>query len=349
MNIQICLVSQQVIQNILPVLELKPDLLIFLYTKEFENKIEGAISVLTKRLPELKFEKVLTDAYDFDKILASCNLILKKFPDADFTLNLTGGTKVMAIATYSAFEGESIIYCDTTTNQILELDEIPTGKIAFTKQLTIEEYFDLYGFRITEETTENSILKRKKLAMFLGENIGKLEGFLLDCRRALSGDERFTFPVVSSEPKISVSQNQSTDKLKIEFVFNGEKSKLEIDRKFIEGFWLEEYVFWKLKNKGFAPKLGVKIFNGNIKNEIDLCLIQDNKLFWISCKSGDYKKTDLAEVEQFKNLFGGPFGTGVFVTVGKIGELEKRANELGIQTIDSKNLQALANLIGEKK
>lgn len=347
MNIQICLVSQQVIQNILPVLELKPDLLIFLYTKEFEKKVDWLSSVLKKRLPNLQFEKIQTQALDFDSVVDSCKEILAKFPNENFTLNLTGGTKIMALASFSAFENSNVIYCNSEENQILKIDSYPVKKIEISNSLSIQEYLQANSFQIVAETLESKILSRKALAMFLGENNSKILDFLQDCRRALSGKEDYSFPIVHSDPEIKVSETSKNDILKVNIFTNGNRLEFEVERKFVNGHWLEEYVFWKLKNKGFSPKLGIHIYNGNVKNEIDVCLIQKNKLFWISCKSGDFKNTDIAEVEQFKKLIGGTFGKGFFVTSNKIGELEHRAKELQIEVIDSKNFQQLAQIIGE--
>lgn len=347
MRVQICLVSEQVIPNIIPILMEKPDVVAFLYTKEFAEKLESMEKFLVRKLPKLRFDKFLTDAYDVDKNDEVCQKISKKYPNYSFELNVTGGTKIMALTSFLVFENAKILYCNTNNHELLDLSN-KKNKKTFNEFLTIEEYFAVNDFTITEETSEEKIRNRKNLTMFLGENSDKLKNFLLNCRRAFQPQTNVKFPLETKEIKIVELEK---DSFQVEFLFNKKWNKNIVEQKFLGGVWLEEYVFWTLKDNDLAPKLGVKIQKGNLKNELDVCFVEKNQLFWISCKSSIFSNKDVAEVEQFKTFFGGIFGKGFLVTsqnLTKSEALKTRAKELRITTIDSTEIKNIFQIIKGK-
>ncbi|MCC7429521.1 DUF1887 family protein [bacterium] len=345
MKVQICLVSEQVIPNIIPILMEKPDVVAFLYTKEFAEKLKLMEKFLVKKLPGLQFDKFLTDAYDVDKNDEVCQKISKKYSNYSFELNVTGGTKIMALTSFLVFENAKILYCNTNNHELLDLSDKKNKKI-FNEFLTVEEYFTVNGFEITEETNEETIRDRKNLTMFLGENSNKLEDFLLNCRRAFQPQTDVKFPL---EHKLIKVTQFLKDSFEIEFLFNEKWNKNTVEQKFLGGVWLEEYVYWELKDKGFSPKLGVKIQKGNLANELDVCFAEKNQLFWISCKSGVFSNKDVAEVEQFKTFFGGTFGKGFLVTSQNLTKaLKSRAKELRITTIGSTEIKNIFQIITGK-
>jgi electron transfer flavoprotein alpha subunit len=93
----ISLIGEQPIPNLLPIKYLKPNKTIFVYTTRTEDVARRLRRVLSGDA-NLKTD-IKTEPYSFKYVLQD---LLKKIPeDEEILFNLTGGTKVMALAAYS--------------------------------------------------------------------------------------------------------------------------------------------------------------------------------------------------------------------------------------------------------
>lgn len=335
-----CLVSRQAMANVLPVFMYKPTDVVLFTTPEVNqcaNNLEELF--LSKNIKVFRIDNL--DAYDYIKFKEVVKTQLEKTSTDEVILNVTGGTKLMALAAYEAFaeQDKSIIYCDTEHQNIINL--FPKYSLKELKAvLSVEEYLKAYGFKIVESKDSFAEDDYSKLFQFIdGENL-MLSFVNLNTKiRERIGREETKFTVTSQDSKFQFQKNY--DNYILTF---GSRSKhtLRIDfNDFKTGDWLEYYIYYKLKIKeNLSPLVGVKIINAQgVENEIDVMVIKDFRLYLYSCKTGkNNDQFDLYQLETLRNITSGTFGKGVFVTSNQQSDkFLKRAKELSINVINISN------------
>lgn len=329
-----CLVSRQTMPNVLPVLMYNPEIVVLFATPE---EIKSAVYL--DRLFKQKGIKVIRkdglDAYDFQKFKEVIKSELENHPK-DTCLNLTGGTKLMALAAYEVFKEKNnkIIYCDTKHKRIIVLS--PEYKIqTLETSISIEDYLTSYGYRIIEHKSYNQIKKYFPLFDFVEKNL-KFSDFIRFCNRIRQKlnqnipyfSERDVFGKIFFHKRIESYEYEFGKPVRQRITFN--KSD------FRSGDWLEAYVYYKLKDlKNIEIMAGVRIVSENeTHNELDLVILKDFKLSIISCKSGKFNNQDLYQLETIRNIASGTFGKGIFVIANKTtNKFLKRAEELSINVV----------------
>lgn len=112
MKTLVCLVSRQVMANLIPIVTLNIGQVELLYTNEEKRAHNNLRRVLNDLDLGLQIHEHLIQAYDFEGIRALCSQLISEHDD--IILNTTGGTKVMAFAAYAAFcdANRPIFYLD---------------------------------------------------------------------------------------------------------------------------------------------------------------------------------------------------------------------------------------------
>jgi hypothetical protein len=333
MNTLFCLVSRQAMANVIPVLMYKPNKVILFATPEEKNtanhlaKLFNSKNISVNRIDDL-------DAYDYLKF-KDCILNEINLASGHLVLNVTGGTKLMALAAYEAFaeKDKHIIYCNTDRNQIIHLfPKLYTEKLIL--DLSIEDYLQSYGYKFVASRTKE--VKKEYFELFElieSKNLRRQFSEFLDDYRKATGS---TNPVKTYNDKrnklFSIQKTASSVLLfvdKIKFIYE--------DEKFLKGDWLEYFMLYSLKKQNIKPEVGVKIVSdSNVENEIDIIFIKDYQLYLISCKSG--KNTDpnkdIYEIETLRNIAGGTFGKAFLFTVKDLTDrMKQRAMDLKIETL----------------
>jgi hypothetical protein len=337
-----CLVSRQAMANVLPVLMFKPKRVVLFATPEeitCANNLERLF--ITKNIEVARKDNL--DAYDYSNFH---NVIKSELEadDDDVTLNVTGGTKLMALAAYKAFsdKNKTVIYCDTKHKKIIHLfPKLDTENLNL--DLSVNDYLIAYGYDIistrTSELDEdyiklfNTLIKKQLLLKF--------SKFLDKFRSDTGKNEKVNTTINDTE--FNIFKIQKTQ-LGYTLFIHQEKFKYN-DDKFLKGGWLEFLMHYHLKKLKINSELGVKIKSSNdVENEIDLIFIKDYQLHLISCKSGRQDRTnqDIYELDTLRKIAGGIFGKAYLFTTKTLTQgIEKRAKELNIQLIDLKNLFTL--------
>ena len=340
--------------------------LLFVSTGEMEKKekslcIKNALEYIVKYINEVKTISVKENS------LADVRNQLVKLTDSwkhkNYVVNITGGTKLMSLATYEYFSSfvNSKIYYQPLAKDLQQI--FPEQKDFEVKELlTLEEYMKAYGisFEYANECLKNydynktvyssvikdcrdcikpmvamqnnsyfkNIFKRKDFIDFSqipDENFKTPEGELIDKNQVLETISKFSFDVTH----ITHSQ-----------------------LRYITGGWFEEYVYQKTKSelkldeKNIA--LNVRIKKAGDKNELDVAYLDsNNKLHVIECKSfleGKEGGKVLDEaLYKLQAIMKTKFGLNAVPHLFTQSVIEKesalnRAKEFGIQIIDGKSL-----------
>lgn len=348
MNTMFCLVSRQAMANVLPVLMYKPAQVILFATPE-EKRTANNLEKLFLRKGIAVFREDDLDAYDYISFRSIVKTELEKYTSAEVCLNVTGGTKLMALAAYEAFaeSDKQIIYCDTEHQKIITLfPAYDSSKLE--ADLTIEEYLNSYGYTIEETKNIENEKDYFELFKFIEQN------FLMSSFIEMSAKIRESLAVEENirQPKFTIT---SSDRLfQFQKNFNSyyiqygrqKKTSIKVEiTEFKSGDWLEYYIFYLLKiKKNLNPLIGVKIRNQEgVENEIDVMALKNYRLNIYSCKTGKKdNQFDLYQLETLRNITSGTFGQGIFVTANRHSEkFLNRAKELSIKVIQiNKNIES---------
>ena len=354
MSTHICIVSDQILANYLPV------------------KIKGAKKVLlmssaamTKKKKTACFEKLLSinnidyTAYNdvpdqrIDEIINYLedvyeNICLHNNKD-DLVLNITGGTKIMTLAFWDFFKDKniSIIYMDTYNDTIHYLHNNEVEKVYST--LNIQDYLIAQGVDIEEiasdsEDWRTKVEERKSVSSYLAKNAYQLESFFQRLnpltKDVLSEDKKIKTALKPLENPLSEIEKPIFKALHdLELIqWNGDENilfKSPDAVHYLKGFWLEEYVYLAaLKANSDHVACGVKISRNNqAVNELDVVIVHNNRMLVIECKALQFKIRQVSDavykIAEVGNNLKGLFGKIYLVSARDASSKDDKNNILG--------------------
>lgn len=374
-NIHVCLISDQTIPNILSVAHFKPDEVLFISTEEMEDKnkskhIVETLKLLNFNLP-IDLIKVTGDS------ISDCRTKLEKWikgkEDNTFTVNLTGGTKIMSLAAFEFFReySSTMIYIPFPKNEysIIFPKRSDTSPKPINLKLSVKQYLQAYKLKVFNENKleekKKKAIERKDISKWITKNYNNLLSLLERFSEKLRTHRNDKFYEWHTEYKPA---NEFEKELFFKLGFVEEKgdykkiiTKDEIE--YITGGWLEEYCFNELNDfigKGIDD-IVINILAGTEqrKNEYDVVFTKDNALYTIECKSlsqdHDTKAEILYKIGALQNDFGlktGSFLVSTSPHLLKDGDLKPsvkaRAEQFKTTVIKPDEVINLKEIIAEK-
>lgn len=329
--------------NIIPAVLYNPDKVILLATQQEKRTAEDISNVLNKNNINCEIYKEFVSAYDLNSVSNALSNILNLYTESELTLNITGGTKLMAIAAYELFRKHNmnIIYCDTFDENIIHFKN---GKIIFEKytnlKISVEDYLNAYGFKVDKSQNKTKPFENKELIYFIKDHLNEFIEFSTGLRLVIPDNENqfvrsindFEFERRNSKMFLSYKNRE---------IFQSDYTNFN----YLVGFWLEDFVYDFIKTK-FPNEDIQKSFNilsrSNSANEVDIIFSKNGKLYLISCKTGKYDKKDLFELEGLRNLAGGTFSKAFKVIIKNdktFINISKRAKEMDIKLLTVKDFK----------
>lgn len=308
---------------------------------------------------------------------------LRKGLDKNYTeahLNYTGGTKAMGIHVYQflreVFDNRiSFSYLDARTFQIVSDDKDRiTGDLRKEIKINVDELIKLHGFERTGGGKDNidfskaiSVFKNlidnhrldeyfknypRELFVYKYKKDGKenlickLKHISDDLRKHKADGEFLSVVRVMPEGYQLFDENGS-------FIQPESNNKLEKAVKFLDGGWLELYVYEVLKNcfrdnGNISCELNLESkrfdWTGNQKFELDVVIINGYQLIGISCTTSEKRhigKSKGFEIFMRTRQIGGEEAKAVLVTRLSDDNVMSLENELQIDTGSGENLIVL--------
>jgi len=312
-NIHICLVSAQILANLIPVLMDQPDRIVLISTDTMKN------NGMLKRFKDILDAKNL--AYDvfeempstgmpaiYDYALSTSAIIQERYPNAKLVLNATGGTKLMSQGFIEVMEDDTqIIYTDTQHNRLEYLGQDKIDAIELEGVLDIKTYLKANGANYKQALSDQqdwleTIQQRKQMTKYLAKNITQIDGLIgaLNYLSHKALDEDKNKGLVLAKPTQNLKREPRKDWAKalnklaeaglLKWSKGTEITFLDVDKtRYIGGIWLEEYVYVVAKD-GNPDDIasGVKISWDNSQkthNELDLVMVHNNRMLIIECKT----------------------------------------------------------------
>jgi hypothetical protein len=316
-KVLISLVSKQTIPNILLIKEFPPqDLYVFLTTEEMESDINRKSETIieTARIAERLHKTVKVIEDKFESIVAGLQSFLFTAEDT-ITVNITGGTKPMSLATYNFFKEKQLnvqfLYKAQNKYEFIYLE---TGEVArkIDSQLSVHDYLEANGINCK---SKKPIKNLEYNIMFYNRfTAQKIELSILEqLRRHYRGKKRIEISAVEAfEEETEADRGKQIPSLSKMLESNSfileehgwlNKSELE----YLTGGWFEELVYYKMKEKypHADVQLGVKLEKGNksTDSDLDVVVCRNDSLEIIECKTSlaiDGKYTSLFNETVFK-------------------------------------------------
>jgi len=371
-KIVVSLLSEHSVPNILVIDFFKPDKLFFVGTEKTEkeyvlNRIRNTLYSIGQSWKDVEYKSIKVDPEIFDKILESLKKELENYinEDDEIIVNLTGGTKPMALAVYKFFSGYksvSFVYLPYGKNEFIVFGK--NNRVKLNRRITVRQYLLTYGININEnvkkiQSKKEFIESMKENTLFIAENYKRVNPFLRLCIEKLR-DKRNKD--LKGEPIVNEIDTGINDEIIRRFGFEVKGNtwiknftKYEVD--YFTGGWLEHLCYLEIEEKVKPDDMLSGIHISNTGNEFDVIFTKDNKVYLVECKTFYQNYNDiLYKMKALKSLLGlKPKGflvvTGTDIIDPITNEIKEsiklRAELYGIKIIRHENLREIGNIIGE--
>lgn len=383
----LCLVSAQATPNLLPLLDdtWRPKKVVLACSAQMKQAALALRAVIQTKASGMLVETLdLPNAYDYGALSDAFLSYLAEHESDNIALNVTGGTKLMAVAAQEAFRsaGKSVFYVNVETDEVLVIGQQATGHAPqpLRTKLKVHEMLRAHGYSVTTQEQPQITRELRDLTARLIDHVSSA-GRALGTVNALARAAR-------DEPGLRVeltpAQYDSRALADILALFADANLlrqtgpvlvfKNEDARFFVNGGWLEAHVYEALQSlrahhEGLTDvAMGVRVaFGGQDprsggkakdKNEIDVAFLYRNTLHLIECKTAnlaqggkgdDNKATEaLYKMESLLKL-GGLRTRGMVVDYrGQLANSEadrQRAKESHIEIVAGAQLKDLKGVI----
>jgi hypothetical protein len=286
MKTLVSLVSEQTIPNVELIKEYKAvtDQYIFFHSTRTRKETDWIVQAAD--IDEAQCVLVEIDPFD----LTAINNTLQSFPfeDKEYILNITGGTKLWMIAFLDRFKeiGAEIYYL--TGHQRDYVKVFPRKGIRELKleqHITLMEYLMAYGFTNIKfgKLHKDSKQAERLFKAFYNHELINYCGVFEFCRLNRQTKEKL------KKDQFPANMQTALDLIGYEFGLFLDKS----DFKYLSGEWLEEWVYYSIKNElGLSDEYiatGCKLMKNRTPNEMDVLFVMDHKLYVIECKTSIFE------------------------------------------------------------
>lgn len=369
-DVQICLISGQPTPNLIPVLspETRPKEVVLLVS-EGMKKQAGNLEDVFRRYQVRSRREAIADPYDINAVHTQLESLVegirKENPARSVVVNLTGGTKPMAIGAQTAcFYKDVPYFYMNIENGEMQLHQLPDDahtQYQLQGSLKMRDYLEAHGYRLEEKaphTSSGNENKTRQLLNTLGLNhnsFAEAIGWLN--KLAHEAEEKKTLSVA-----LEGEATPDRERLLREFSDAGVLTvkdgricfRSEEDRFFANGGWLEEAVFEEVNSLNFQEckkNITVRSKENSTENEIDVAFMVQNRLYLIECKTSNFANDRQMEQNILYKLDslsrqGGLNTRGMLVSYRKLTKaVRNRAKDLRIDFVEAKQLPDLKNRI----
>lgn len=307
-NTHVCLVSAQATPNLLPLLDERwRPLKVVLATSEAMRSQSDALAALL-RTKGVKVETLqLRNAYDYSALCDDFLGFLATRADTSMALNVTGGTKLMAVAAQEVFRADqrAAFYVNIESDEIVFLGGGHSAPLQ--AKLKIAESLRAHGYTTQAGETPQISARQRDLAARLvdhvataGRALGQINNLAqqakpsLQCQLTVDQLDSLTLAQMLGLFADAGYVTQAHGVLK----FPDESS-----RAFVNGGWLELHLLQVLTDlrgthagiTDIALNLQVVHPDGRTKNELDVAFMYRNTLHIIECKTANLAQPGITQ------------------------------------------------------
>jgi hypothetical protein len=390
-TIHICLISGYILPNLIPALmdQNIAGVISFSGDGQQQKQRKLLVELLDRRGVTLLKSVKANNSFDLPTLL-HCASELKAWlednaSDKIWKINVTGGTKPMALAIFSVFQNHpnsEIIYQDTQSLTLRNLTDTSKDQ-ANHSVIDYETYLAAQRFNVTQQAIYDQddvdhILARKWIIdkVFM-PNMWQIWQFTTLFNTPASRIKSKNGTINLTQPlRNGIKLNAARDKLlkALEpanlFTLNQDNKTItffdEDAAAFLGGGWLEEYAYWCAVDAGIEY-VGLNVFgewdmqaaDKPSSNEFDVVCCHNNQLLVIECKAlafnDEVKGQDVVnKIEALKSKAGGIFGKSMLVASDELSEnnqytqhIVQRLKDYKIDLIQNSNLKQLTERLSD--
>ncbi len=376
-DVHFCLVSKQALANLLPVLDgsFRPKRAVLFVTADMKNAAKNLADVFKRYQVSVSMCDI-ADPYDIKAIRDVVFEQAFQLRDNNIVLNMTGGTKTMAIGAQEAFASAGFPYF-YLNHENDELQIIHTEKVANSNQmevdrqvlstkLTLETCLNAQGFAVEskDELNVNDVQRDLMdfLVSFSATNSASVKALnyitsKLEREKSLSCN---WLNSLGKSPDGGALFKEILDKFEKAGYLTYTRDTLTFTsadaRAFANGLWFEHYVASKIPDAKVTDKtLNLVVRSGGVKNELDVAVIARNRLHIIECKtrnmqgeSDEHIREAIYKLEMLKRL-GGSNSRCALVSYLPITNkhFRERAADSEIKLVDGTQIKNLPQILNE--
>lgn len=379
-DVHFCLVSAQAAPNFFPIFDkqFKPQEVVLFISNKMKSKAEHLEKLFLSK--NIKVKKVdLNDVFDFSNMENEFIEQLEQYEDRNIALNVTGGTKLMAMAAQNAFvlAGKPIFYIDTDENRIVfitkdeQKNTIPDQTMDI--KISVNEYLAGYGATVLNSSDPRGNRQWMDIARDFISNMDKYAKLIPSLNRhaSIAEGQKFLSQYTKNNPRTQELDDLFTEldyKRLVDYDGKNINFRNKQANNFLSGGWLEDYTYLELEDitKIQDLRCNLEVVNdkydqskvmyaktniGN-NNEFDIVFLAKNKLHIIECKTQQMTKQAgvkaediLYKLETLKD-YGGLMTKKCLVTYFKVPDsVLNRAKSLNIKIIQEADLKRLKSQI----
>jgi len=359
----VMLVSAQAAPNLLPALDpaLAPSRAILLTTRSMKPRAQSLSKVLRERGIEAVIRD-LPDEHSYDSLLNSMLELRGELGETEVFLNLTGGTKLMALAAAQMIADPPWrpFYVDVDTDEVIFLSE-NQGRKPMELQLRLPHYLASYGVQLESRTEPRSWTREEEDVIgVIVSRYADLEGAIgrLNWLASLAHSKRQLWCELDAEHRRFADLGELLRQFELSRFLQVKDSRLsfrdESSLEFCRGGWLELLVAQRVQ--GARSELGIRdvawnaqLVSNGVRNEMDLAFLANNRLHVIECKTistadGGADRANEALFKLVENLrrLGGLASKGMLVSYRTLRPSELHlARVLGVEVVQGPGIQHL--------
>ena len=320
------------IPDLLAVKHLRPDITFVITT---EQGLASAKHL--KNLVKLRFGCELEimptiPPFNQESIKEACFQVLGRYPNAEWIMNITSAPKIVSIFAMDVAREKNIVcwFLNTNDGEVISLAKsIPIQHEAIFN-IQVEEYMDAYQRQYKKRGTTEYREKAEAwfaAAQLLAQDPNLTHLFLRKFRTAMQGKRQnesislrfniqaksFIQQLAECRPLLVKITKEETETIEC-MIYGGDA------RKFLEGDWLEIFVWKAVEQTGFAEdwQWGYQVYNGKDEYELDSALTSRAILLIGECKTEDDPFTrhsdSLDTLDANARLLGSPYVSKFFIT-----------------------------------
>ncbi|MGV6851083.1 MAG: Card1-like endonuclease domain-containing protein [bacterium] len=362
---QVCLVSDQAIPNISPVLDhvFRPQHVILVVSEQMKQHASWLENVLKSSAKIHRFN--IDHPWDVAELIDQFMLLCDQYKNYDLTLNASCGTKPMTIAAAYVFREYElgVFYVHPRKDEMIWIYPPGQPRKNLEDRIKLDAYIQAYGGTVLSRASEQIPPAYRDLASqliervdYYSEALGRLNWY------AHEAEHKLVSPPLEHSHTRAPALLDLLDLLSACKIVNFDGKRLffenEQARFFANGGWLEQYVFSTVnslkKSLGFIQDtaMSLEVVRGDqVKNEIDVAVLADNKLYTIECKAKKFRgrEKDMQTIYKLDSVsvdLGGIQTRALLVSFQKLPDaVLRRAKSAGVSIIHHRQLRELSSRI----
>ena len=337
MRTMIALVSDQRMQNVIPILQKDAEYreLILVLSRErasgkplerFVNSANDLKAVLGAYVEEVIVSDTYVDPYDIEAVRQAIGSLIRGIGERkNLIVNISGGTKPMAIGALQAAQSVGVVsvYTNTEDGELLWL--YPDGSVRAecirVVGLDVPLYIRVYGEKVASSRTVADLNPREiEWAKTIAENYEVLYKNVLNPlnlsvknARKEGGSPPFSYRV-----KPTRRQRAAILRLAEAGLWSWDDDAGEIiiadqSANFLNGLWVEVYAAIQLQETGYFDDVRLNVILEGVDGEIDVVAVSNGRIVLIECKSNVRRSEQLNKLDAFRRRLGGPYAHAYYV------------------------------------